>query len=299
MACKTWGDALSDWFDDNLGPTLEAWLPGALEAWGNVQDQLVLGLGGIFSNPYEVATGEQDPKTPVQSGNTQAIPTGHGIQTYLGSIFGGPYELATGDQDPKTAGPSQQPLDAEAFKAHAAQRFCEIALECEAKGDAAMARNCYEEAIRVCPGSEFAALASAKLGRTGAAPAVAANPKPMLLGGIEASEPPPQALVPADLMAPTRIQESFKMLELGQHYERSGDLDNAYRCYQNSHIVCPACAYGRQALQMMIDIEVIRSVRSQRTRGDFESQEPPMKPQKPTPEVIEPTQTLLWYDLGW
>ena len=47
------------------------------------------------------------------------------------------------------------------YNEYSAGRFYEIAKECEARGDLAMARNCYEEATRMCPESAAAKLASA------------------------------------------------------------------------------------------------------------------------------------------
>jgi hypothetical protein len=128
----------------------------------------------------------------------------------------------------------------------------------------------------------------------------AAKPKPTrsLLGGVEASEPPPTILTSADFHAPSRVQESLRLLRLGQHYERSGDLDNAYRCYQESHLVCPACEHGREAMQLLIDVEVQRASRSLRTGGS-EGQEPPLKPLPQTPDAQDRLQTLLWYEIGW
>ncbi len=167
-APKTWSDNLSDWFDENFGPVFAAWMPGVLDAWGTVQDRFVDSLGGIFANPYQVAGQPAVERTdggiaPRSDGDTKWVEIGR-VMAPANS-----QEVLTYDAGTNTIGlppgfyviGSEQPLDAEAFKAHAAKRFCEIAQECEFKGDTAMARNCYEEAIRVCPDSEYAKLASA------------------------------------------------------------------------------------------------------------------------------------------
>src|SRR5262249_41547513 len=129
--------------------------------------------------------------------------------------------------------PCQSP---DGYNEHAAKRFCEIGRQCEEKGDFDMARACYEEATRVCPGSSYAALASVKL----AAVNNARGNQRQTLGGYEATEEPPVVrteMIPPMRMEPRRIDESLSMLQQGERYEREGKMDGAYRCYQDAYMI--------------------------------------------------------------
>src|SRR6266513_4065211 len=114
-----------------------------------------------------------------------------------------------------------------------------------------MARNCYEEASRVCPDSPYAALAGIRMLNM---PAVNGPVHPDIGGSEEQSVPPPDVIREsrADLH---RIQESRRMLNLAENFLSAGDFDHAYRCYQEAHAICPACKYGQQALERMLRLE--------------------------------------------
>jgi tetratricopeptide (TPR) repeat protein len=179
----------------------------------------------------------------------------------------------------------QKIMDAEAYKAHAAQSLYEIAQQCEDKGDLAMARNCYEEATRMGPDSEYGKLASRKL----TAITVASVENRAVRGGVETEEEPP--LINAtqqERLDPHRVQQSHTMLLMGIRFLRTGDLDNAYRCFQDAHVVCPACSDGQSALDRMRQIERTKSGGLQNREGGIEEQEPPSDRRPPlTPDELD------------
>jgi tetratricopeptide (TPR) repeat protein len=176
-------------------------------------------------------------------------------------------------------------MDADAYKALAAQSFYEIAQQCEAKGDLAMARNCYEEATRMGPQSEFGKLASRKL----TAITVASGENRALRGGVEAEEEPPlMKTTQEERLDAHRVQQCHTMLLMGIRFQRTGDLDNAYRCFEDAHVVCPACSYGQNALDRMRQIERTKSGGLQRREGGIEEQEPPSDRRPPlTPDELD------------
>ncbi|HYV36486.1 MAG TPA: hypothetical protein VE988_12315 [Gemmataceae bacterium] len=188
------------------------------------------------------------------------------------------------------------PLDAEAYKLHSARHFLEIGRQCEENGDYEMARNCYEEATRVCPGSKYAALANAKLAM---ATAVVASNR-ATHGGYETQEEPPASAVATSLI-PSRVHEAYRMLQMGERFEQAGDLDNAYRCYQDAHAMCPACDDGRKALEHMMEIEAIRNRQSEPPQGGVEEQEPPANRHRPpytSEEVDQREQARALYNMA-
>ena len=72
----------------------------------------------------------------------------------LGAAVGlGAYTATTRSEDSKV----------QATKMHAASRMVQIGRTCEQQGDFAMARNGYEEATRLCPGSQYAVIAADRL----------------------------------------------------------------------------------------------------------------------------------------
>jgi len=199
-------------------------------------------------------------------------------------------------------GPFKAPPEVTAnsnYNEYAAWRFYEIGKECEEKGDAAMARNCYEEATRMCPDSKYGQLASQRLGKV---IATAGTNNPTVPGGFETEEEPPQVkqeVVHEERIEPRRILQSQRMLLMGQRYQRVGDLDNAYRCFEDAHLICPACRYGQNALDRMRQIEATKS-REQQREGGLEEQEPPVDRRPPlTPEELDQRdQAEVLFQLG-
>jgi tetratricopeptide (TPR) repeat protein len=183
-------------------------------------------------------------------------------------------------------------LSDEEYKAQVARRFYEIGQKCEEKGDVAMARNCYEEATRVCPNCKFGELASARFFLL-SVNVVSIPP----VGGFETQEEPPQyqqETVPDTRPATHVVREAKRMFELGQRLEKAGDLENAHRCYQETHLICPDCEYGKQAVERMAEIE--RSITEpQRRQGNIEEQESPVDGQSSGHSEVEPRQTARAY----
>jgi tetratricopeptide (TPR) repeat protein len=186
------------------------------------------------------------------------------------------------------------------YKEYAAGRFYEIGQQCEAKGDLAMARNCYEEATRMAPESEYGKLASKKLSVF----TIAGLNSWITEAGVETQEEPPtikQEVVREEQIEPRRIQQAHSMLQMGMRYQRAGDLDNAYRCYQDSHAICPVCRDGETALDRMVQIEAMKSRQMQPREGGIEEQEPPVDRRRPpfTPDELEQRdQAESLFDLG-
>src|SRR5205814_7452679 len=124
----------------------------------------------------------------------------------------------------------------------------------------AMARNCYEEATRICPASQGGRLAGKRLTELAAASVNGRRAS----GGVEAEEEPPlprneQEINRDQQLEPRRVLKSQKMLLLGERYQRTGDLDNAYRCFEDAYLICPGCQYGQSALDRMRQIEAARA----------------------------------------
>jgi tetratricopeptide (TPR) repeat protein len=154
-----------------------------------------------------------------------------------------------------------------AAQAHSAQRLFEIGRACEQRGDWAMARSCYEEATRLCPSSEYAAAALARIDRLRMA-----RGNSQRSGGAEEAEPNQTPdLIHESRSDLRRIQESRKMYNLGSRYQGKGDWSNAHRCFEESHMICPACRYGQQAMERMLYIEHLKA---QNRLDGAEEQEP-------------------------
>src|SRR5437588_423071 len=58
----------------------------------------------------------------------------------------------------------QHAADVLAHKRHSALRLLQIGQACQARGDHAMARSCFDEVMRLCPGSEYAQAAGVRMG---------------------------------------------------------------------------------------------------------------------------------------
>jgi tetratricopeptide (TPR) repeat protein len=133
----------------------------------------------------------------------------------------------------------------EDYGVESAKHFCEIAKECEAKGDLAMARNCYDEAIRMAGESEFgmqAKMALAAIERVGVSDE----------GDAEECEPP------AETMPTTHsVREAQWFYRLGLHFEKAGDEQKALKFYQKSFDACPNCEWGTKAKVRMSELEEI------------------------------------------
>lgn len=159
---------------------------------------------------------------------------------------------------------------ANSSQARSAFRMFEIGRACEMRGDLAMAQNCYDEVTRMCPTSHYAAVARARLGEM----LVARRPATREEGGYEEQEPTPKKESIGESRADLRrIQESRKMLKLGLKHQEAGELDEATRCYQEAHAICPACRHGQEAFAKMLQVEEIKGRHSK--EGGAEEQEPP------------------------
>jgi hypothetical protein len=167
-----------------------------------------------------------------------------------------------------------------------AARLYAVGVNCENCGDWAMARNCFEEVTRLCPHGDYAIKAGAKLAAMRATiskiEAMMARSNPFA-GGVEESEPPaPQGqdrdLIMENRHSLRRIHESQRMYRLGEHYQAAGHLEKALACYQDSHLICPACRHGRQAFERMVELQA-QMMRQQR-KGGAEEQEPPLAPRR-------------------
>jgi hypothetical protein len=186
--------------------------------------------------------------------------------------------VAPGSCNP-SSGMCHRPTDAaeanteECHRQHAAEHLMQVGMNCQDRGDEAMARNCYEEVQRLCPSGDMARAATKRI-------------KDMLLahaqtqsreeGSAEAEEMP---LIRESREDVRRIQESKRMYHLGQRYEDDGDADNAYRCYQEANQICPACRWGRQARERVRLIE--EKAAEQNHESGVEQQEPPVDHKKP------------------
>jgi tetratricopeptide (TPR) repeat protein len=139
------------------------------------------------------------------------------------------------------------------YRTHSARRFLEIGRACEAKGDFAMAQNCYDEAIHMCPGCEYAQEARA---------ALLAMEKPGSRtegeGAAEAQEMPESAVPPAMTPASKARTKAARLLYLqGEKYRLRGDASNAHRCYSDACEADPDSPVGKKAKQRMWELEEI------------------------------------------
>jgi hypothetical protein len=163
-----------------------------------------------------------------------------------------------------------------------------IGERCRQAGDLDMAENCYEEVRRLCP--RMAAWAQVRLLQVKAQRAAQSRSE----DSEEVSEPP---ALPSEwdsnpgrrggLFRETdaderRLAETRKLYLVGERCRRGGDLDMAYRWYEEAHQWCPHCAYGRKALRRMREIDAQRG-----EEGSGEEQEPPKKQDRKGRGVVE------------
>jgi hypothetical protein len=153
------------------------------------------------------------------------------------------------------------------YRQHSAECLLEIGERCQARGDAAMAHNCYEEVERLCPGSECAAKAKALMVTLAQMKSTRGDE-----GGSEASEPPD--LIHETAVDVHKVDETKRMFRLGERYERDGDMTNAYSCFNEASIICPACSYGQKALNKVRELDRIKA--EEQSDDGFEEQEPPI-----------------------
>jgi tetratricopeptide (TPR) repeat protein len=192
------------------------------------------------------------------------------------TIFSNNSALPQETQVPATQASKRQGITTLNYQEYAAMRYYQMGQECEQKGDLEMARNCYEEANRYCPQSKYGELAAGKM----TALNVATGNNAASQGAFETEEEPPQIkqeIIREDRSEQRRMQESLQMLQMGDRYRHSGDLDNAFRCYQDANLLCPTCRYGQEALERLFEVEAIRSKQMQEQhQGGIEEQEPPV-----------------------
>ncbi|MCI0464026.1 MAG: hypothetical protein L0Z62_44395, partial [Gemmataceae bacterium] len=177
------------------------------------------------------------------------------------------------------------PPTAEEMLRELARQLYQIGERCRQAGDLDMAANCYEEAGRLCPA--LARQAQAGLRKVQALRAAKASPDtgeeaqelPALPPEWGSSPPRPDKLIyETDRL---RLAETRKLYLVGERCRRLGDLDMAYRWYEEAHGWCPHCAYGRKALERM------RQIERQRGEGSGEEQEPPKKQSRKRRGVVE------------
>ena len=141
------------------------------------------------------------------------------------------------------------------YRLHSAECLLVIGERCQAQGDVAMARNCYEEVERLCPGSDCAAQANALMAKL--------DPKKGT-----------RDLIHETAVDVHKIDETKRMFRLGERYERAGDMSNACACFHEASVICPACAYGQKAQCKVCALE--RMSAQERGEDGFEEQEPPI-----------------------
>jgi hypothetical protein len=99
-----------------------------------------------------------------------------------------------------------------------------------------------------------------------------------LFGGCAAADPaPPQSALPepsAGAVPDTteyvqKLLTARRMYRIGQRCLTKGDLDMAYNCFQEAHLLAPTSRYGRQAVTRMSEIDARKT-----QEGAAEEQEP-------------------------
>jgi tetratricopeptide (TPR) repeat protein len=146
------------------------------------------------------------------------------------------------------------------------QKMYRIAERCRRSGDFEMAVNCYQETMLLCPESEYARKAERHIRRL-----QAQAPIPMEDHGEE-QEPKPDeepGMTPAGCFSVpsegpsallhetdhARMAEAKVLYYVGERCRRGGDLEMAYRCYEEAHRACPQCRHGKKALLRMRRID--------------------------------------------
>src|SRR5262249_7034559 len=64
-----------------------------------------------------------------------------------------------------------------------------------------------------------------------------------------------------------RLSEAKAMYYVGERCRRGGDLDMAYRCYEDAHHICPQCRHAKKALQRMRWVKELKQLESQQSSG--------------------------------
>jgi tetratricopeptide (TPR) repeat protein len=187
---------------------------------------------------------------------------------------------------PSPAGDSDQESRAQQARLEmSAARLYTIGVRCEADGDYAMARNCFEEVTRVCPNCKYGTMASEKLAaiKTSMRRAEKMLARSNLFSDGVEEQDAPLAAAQRDLIVESRqslrhIQQAQRSFQIGERYETSGHIEKAYNCYQEAHMICPSSRYGRQALERL---HLLQAQKMQRQEGGAEEQQqPPMVPRR-------------------
>jgi tetratricopeptide (TPR) repeat protein len=244
-------------------------------------------LANGFSNP---------PTTPVEPTPTPAGQEGFFEEQSAEAVFGG---LAYGNVFARTVNPTYMVgvsgVGSVAAGLHCAQvckhasrvqhawmvmsaaKLYHIGVRCEMSGDYDMARNCFEEAVRVCPDCNYGHMANQKLASIKVAISMIDKmlARSNLFGGVEEQTEPPapqRQPIMEDRQSLRRIHEAHRIFQIGQRYEASGQLDKAYQCYQEAHMICPASLHGQQALAR---VRQMQWQKTQQKEGGAEEQQPP------------------------
>ncbi len=168
--------------------------------------------------------------------------------------------------------PAGAPAASDPARMEHARRMYLIAERCRRAGDLEMARNCYQETRLLCPDSAYAHKAAQRIRRMSVRTAVPSE------GDSEEQEPaeaPPEGR--ASLLREAdygKMVEAKVLFYVGERCRRGGDLDMAYRCYEEAHRACPQCRHGKKALQRMRRIDEDRQTNARAGEG----QEPPLAP---------------------
>ena len=239
------------------------------------------------------------PDLPLQIKETCVAACPEGGPQENNTIFSNNSALPQETQVPATQAVKRPGITTLNYQEYAALRYYQMGQECEQQGDLMMARNCYEEANRYSPHSKYGELAASKMMALNIAIATGNNAASQ--GGFETEEEPPQIkqeIIRENRSEQRRIQESRQMLQMGDRFRHSGDLDNAYRCYQDANLLCPTCRYGQEALERLFEVEAIRSQQMQEQHeGGIEEQEPPVDRRRApwTPDELNRSATRPTY----
>jgi tetratricopeptide (TPR) repeat protein len=179
----------------------------------------------------------------------------------LNQYPGDPEDGAVQAQCRKPAEACEQAAEEKAHREQSAARLLEIGMECQARGDHEMARNCFEEVKCLCPGTALGQQAADQL-----------KGMERLYDGVEESEA--RDLIGESQVDVQRINESKRMLKLAEKYAKAGDMDNAYLCYVESCAICPACTSGQRAAKELARLDAAKA--AERRENGIEEQEPPI-----------------------
>jgi hypothetical protein len=64
-----------------------------------------------------------------------------------------------------------------------------------------------------------------------------------------------------------RLSEAKAMYYVGERCRRGGDLDMAYRCYEDAYRICPQCRHAKKAQQRMRQVKELKRLESQQGSG--------------------------------